>query len=141
MNIGAVLTVFGLALGAAVGASCSRESPPRPEPVPVELWYLGDIGTTVRFANAVEKAIGGSSAFRMSSGQKPGTLIVRIPANVDGIELGDREQLTYGVEFQTSTEKLIGSTTGTCWGDELSVCAEFVVKQAEIAASRMEPGS
>lgn len=127
-----------LALGAAACVSCTQGSQPRSEPIPVELRYLGDFGGTLRFSNAVEEALRASPAFRISSGEKPGTLIVRIPVNVEWTELPDRDLLTYRVEFQTATGKSLGSTTGMCWNDGLSVCAEFVVKQAEIAAGRME---
>jgi hypothetical protein len=138
MSIVAAIRFAALALGAGACVSCSQGSQPRSEPIPVELWYLGDFGGTLRFSNAVEEALRASPAFRISSGQNPGTLIVRIPVNVEWTELADRDLLTYRVEFQTATGKSLGSTTGTCWNDELSLCAEFVVKQAEIAARRME---
>lgn len=138
MSIVAAPRLAALALGAAVGVSCSQGSQPRAEPIPVELHYLGDFGGTLRFSDAVEQALRASPAFRISSAEKPGTLIVRIPVNVEWTELAAGDLLAYRVEFQTATGKSLGSTTGTCWNDGLSLCAEFVVKQAEIAARRME---
>src|ERR1700741_1372097 len=72
-----IVSIAALVPVAALCVSCSKELPA--EAVRVEVWYLGDFGGTVRFADAVEDAVFRSPAFRESSGQKPGTLIVRVP--------------------------------------------------------------
>jgi hypothetical protein len=127
-----------LLLGAIGLISCSQDAQSPTAPVSVEVWHHGDVGTTLRFSAAIEKAVYGSPAFRRSSGRKPGTLIVKIPRTVQALDIRDREQLQYQVEFETSAGKLLGATTGACWSDELSVCANFVVDQAKLAASRID---
>jgi hypothetical protein len=118
--------------------SCSQGSQSSIDPISVEVWHHGDIGTTVRVTDAIEKAVFATPAFRRSSGRKPGTLVVFIPETVAAVDAGAREQLRYLVRFETSTGKALGETTGVCWGDELGSCAGFVVKQAELAAVRMK---
>ena len=132
--------IAGSLLGATVLMSCSQDAQPPAEPVSVEVWHHGDIGATLRFSDAIERAVYGSPAFRRSSGRKPGTLIVRVPETVQALDVSDREQLQYRVEFETSAGKLLGATTGACWSDQLGICANFVVEQAKLAARRMEVG-
>jgi hypothetical protein len=138
MKITRTLQFAGLVLATAGFLSCSRNSQAPIEPIPVQIWRHGDIGSTLRLHAAIEEALRASPAFRKSNDRKPGTLIILIPASVDAVEVGDRLQLTYQVEFQTGTGSALGATTGTCWDDELSVCAGFVIKQAEIAAARIK---
>ena len=130
--------VAGLVLGVASCMSCSQGAQPAIEPIPVEVWHHGDIGTTNRVAAAIEKAVYASPVFSSSTGKQPGTLVVFIPETVEAVDVGARQQLRYLVRFETSAGKTLGETTGVCWGDELSSCAGFVLKQAELAASRMK---
>ena len=48
------------------------------KPMLVQVWCGGDDGLTLRLRDAVENAFKASSAFALSSGKRPGTLIVTI---------------------------------------------------------------
>jgi hypothetical protein len=51
----------------------------------------------------VVEAFNSSPDFELSSGDRPGSLVVTIPTNVDWKEIGKRTRVMYKVEF-TSTE-------------------------------------
>ncbi len=114
-------------------AACATS--PLAEPIPVEVWRGGDDGLTSRFADAVETAFRGAPQFALSSGKKPGTLIVTIPSNVGWRQIGNRTQILYSVEFTGLTGALHKRETGSCWEDQLSMCAAKVLVDAKAAAA------
>src|SRR5262249_52985809 len=65
----------------------------------VEVWSGGDDGLTLRFRATLENAFKSSSAFALSSGKKPGTLIVTIPTHVEWKQVGKRTKVVYAVDF------------------------------------------
>jgi hypothetical protein len=138
VTIVGVLQTIGVLLATAVFACCSNQTGAPTEPVRVEVWRQGDIGSTLQLTDAIEQALRASPAFQKSTGQKPGTLVILVRDSIQAFEVGDRLQLTYQVEFQTETGSALGATTGACWRDALSVCADFVVKQAELAAAKIK---
>ena len=67
----AVITLVSL-FAQALGAESARATL-------VEVWCGGDDGLTLRLRDALENAFKSSPAFALSTGKKPGTLIVTIP--------------------------------------------------------------
>jgi hypothetical protein len=119
--------------------SASSQAPP----TPVEVRCDGDDGLTNRLRKALENAFQSSSDFRLSSGEKPATLVVTIPTNVvwQQAKLADkRTQVLYRVEFASADDKTISKSTGSCWDDGLTECADRIVKQARTAV-RKNPGA
>jgi len=112
-------------------------SPSSAKPTPVEVWRGGDDGLTSRFADAIETAFRTSSDFMLSSGKKPGTLVVTIPTNVSWKKIGNRTQVLYTVTFTPAASQQLGASMGSCWDDALSECAGHVFRDAQIAASKI----
>jgi hypothetical protein len=106
--------------------------PVRSLPLLVEVRRGGDDGLTLRLADAVETAFRCSRKFILSDGRHPGALIVTIPTNVEWRRIDNRTRLTYSVEFTGKVSRRIGARTGACWEDELSECANQVLREAEI---------
>jgi hypothetical protein len=107
------------------------------KPTLVEVWCVGDDGLTQRLRDALENALKLSPDFSLSSGKKPGTLVVTIPTNVGWKQVGKRMQVLYAVEFASVDNQNIGTNTGSCWDDMLSKCAAQIVKDAKIAARKI----
>jgi hypothetical protein len=112
-------------------------APPPRAPVPLEIWRRGDDGLTLRFADALEGAFRASSVFTMSSGKKPGTLVVTIPDHVEWERVGNQTKVIYTLEFSTESSGRIGSSVGTCWDDDLCPCARQALRDARSAADKM----
>jgi hypothetical protein len=115
-------------------------------PTPVEVWRGGDDGLTLRLADAVVKAFKASPDFELSTGKRPGTLIVLIPTHVNWKRLGwrpfgRRTQIFYTVEFKMIVQlgERVGSidsvrtVRGSCRDDRMADCASEIVKSASIS--------
>jgi len=98
---------------------------------------VGDDGFTQKLRDTLENAFKSSPDFSLSSGKKPGTLVVTIPTNVGWKQVGKRMQVLYTVEFASVDNQNIGTNTGSCWDDMLSKCAAQIVKDAKIAARKI----
>jgi hypothetical protein len=107
------------------------------KPTLVEVWCVGDDGLTQRLRDTLENALKSSPDFSLSSGKKPGTLVVTIPTNVGWKQVGKRMLVLYTVEFASVDDQNIGTSTGSCWDDALSKCAAQIVKDAKIAARKI----
>ncbi len=116
----------------------TEASPRKPTPTLVEVWCGGDDGLTIKLRDALEDAFRSSSAFRLSSGKKPGTLLVTIPSNVEWKQFGSRTQVLYAVEFTSADDAKLGSSKGSCWDTKLEKCATQVVKDAKTAARKID---
>lgn len=103
----------------------------------VEVWCRGDDGLTLKLRDTLETALKSSSEFHLSSGKKPGTLIITIPLHVGWQVVGNRTQVLYSVEFASTENQDLGSGTGSCWEDALSKCARKIVKDAKITARKI----
>ena len=137
MRIAALITgTVSLALDVLLGTAWAAESA-TPGPIAVEIWRHGDIGSTVKFAEAVEQEIYGSTMFKRNRTRQPETLVIFISATVQQVEIENRSQSWYQVEFKTVDEKNLGTSSGACWADGLSRCAKRVRADAELAALRM----
>jgi hypothetical protein len=115
----------------ALGASAS------PKYRPVEVWCVGDDGLTTRLRDTLEDAFKSSSDFRLSAGEKPGTLTVTITSNVDWKLVGKRTQVFYTVKFSSADNPQLGSSAGSCWEDSLSKCASNIIRDAKTAALKI----
>ena len=103
----------------------------------IELWRVGDDGLTLRLADAIESSLKSSPTFSLSTGKKPGTLLLTIPTNVNWRKVGNRTQVLYRVEYSTAGGKRLGASTGSCWDDGFNICAKKIVNDAEVAARTM----
>ena len=114
------------ALGSTEGASG------KPKQL-VEVWGGGDDALTVRLRDALKEAFGSSADFHLSSGERPGTLVITLPSNVGWKLVGGRTQVLYTADFASEGQNL-GGSKGSCWDDALAKCAAQIVKDAKIAA-------
>jgi hypothetical protein len=115
--------------GAELGAS--------PTSTLVEVWCGGDDALTTKLRDSIENAFTSSSDFRLSEGNKPGTLTVTLPSNVGWKIVGKRTQVSFTVEFASADNQHLGSSTGLCWEDALSTCANKILKDARTAARKI----
>lgn len=100
----------------------------------VEVWSGGDDGLTQRLRDALESAFKASKDFNLSSGKKPGTLVVTISTHVAWKQIGARNQVLYTVGFASTDDHKIGTSTGSCWDDALAKGAAQIMKDARLAA-------
>lgn len=80
----------------------------------VEFWHVGDDGLSQRLADRVERVFKQSPDFILSSGKKPGTLVVLVPTNVIWQKGLLQNKVLYIVEFKTINDKEIGASKGSC---------------------------
>lgn len=97
---------------------------------PVEIWRGSDDGLTNRFADSLEAAFGASPDFSLSSGKKPGTLVVTIPTNVRLNRPSEQSEVTYFVEFTDEHKQSLGSSRGSCLETRLADCTAHVLVDA-----------
>jgi hypothetical protein len=102
----------------------------------LDFWHVGDDALSIRLAERVEGAFLRSPDFTMSSGKKPGTLVVTIPTNVDWSEKTGRTRLHFEVKFTSVDNRSLGSGQGSCWETALDECADRIVSDARIAARK-----
>lgn len=129
-----------IAVSLVVGwESASAQAPP----TLVEVWCVGDDGLTHGLRDALENAFKSSSDFQLSSGKKPGTLVVTIPTNVvwkQAKQADRRTKVLYRVEFASADDKTISKSAGSCWDDALMKCADRIVKEARTASGKTSAG-
>jgi hypothetical protein len=127
-----LLTLFG----AVVIGNCALYAAPS-KPTPVEVWTGGDDGLTQRLRDGIENKFKSSSDFVLSSGKKPGSLIVTIPTHVTWTQKGSRTYLRYKVEFSSSNDIEIGKSSGSCWDDNLARCAAQIYGGAQRSVHKL----
>jgi hypothetical protein len=103
----------------------------------VEVWCVGDDGLTIRLRDTLESAFSSSREFHLSTGKKPGTLVVTIPSNVGWKQVGKRIKVHYTVEFASADGHGLNTSKGTCWDDALTKCAVQIVHDAKITARKL----
>jgi len=125
--------IFNPILAVLIGGLVAVAQRPTPaESMPVEVWCGGDDGLTSRLRDALELEFAGSQKFTLSSGKKPGTLLVTIPTNVDWKVVAKRTKVLYRVQFEFANDNAsVVSRKGSCWEDQLSRCAADIVHGAE----------
>ena len=126
-----VILITSVAVTTIEPAYCAQR------PKLVEVWSGGDDGYTLRLRDALERAFRGSPNFRLSSGRKPGSLIVYIPHSVKWKRVGVRTQVFYDVEFSTIHEKILEKSNGSCWEDDLGTCATSIIRSATDVAQKI----
>lgn len=124
------LAAFAIAVP-AIPALCKQRT------TPVEVWCGGDDGLTQRLKDALEQKLNLSPKFRLSSGKKPGTLVVTIPSNVKWKDVGRRTRVLYEVDFSTYDGKTLGRINGSCWDDRLVTCAADITRDAADMARKI----
>jgi hypothetical protein len=117
------------------------ESNPSSKLTLVEVWRGGDDGLTVRLSEALEAAFQSSSEFALTTGKKPGTLIVAIPTNIRWKQVDARTEIVYAVEFASADGRELGATSGSCWEDELQVCVVRIIEDAKAASTKLSKAS
>jgi hypothetical protein len=108
-------------------------------PLLVEVWRGGDDALTEKLADAIEDELRRSPEFALSTGKKPGTLIIKIPTNVDWKQVATRTKVLYVVQF-SSDDRNLGAHSGACWADAPTECAVRVVSNAKAAARKIRAG-
>jgi hypothetical protein len=73
----------------------------------------------------------------LPSAQENNMMIVTIPSNVDWKQVGKRMRVLYQVEFASADNQIVSQKTGTCWDDNLSQCADQILKAGKIAAHKV----
>ena len=121
-----------------LGAATSALGQAAPKRTLVEVWRGGDDGLTFRLTSALERTLESSPDFTLSSGKKPGSLVITIPTHVAWKQIGGRTQVTYVAEFTSDTSEKVGKTSGSCWDDALAKCVDRIVKKAKIAARNIQ---
>lgn len=121
---------------AAVSACAASFSSSSAGSTPVEILRGGDDGLTVRFADALEAAFRSAPEFSFNTDTVPDTLVVTIPSNVTWIQVGDRTKVNYSIQFTTTAARLLGSSNGTCWEDQLQKCAARALEDAKAVRRR-----
>jgi len=127
-----LLTLFGV----VVIGNCALYAAPA-KPTPVEVWTGGDDGLTQRLREEIENKFKSSSDFVLSSGKKPGSLIVTIPTHIAWTQKGARTYVRYKVEFLSSDDARSGKSSGSCWDDNLADCAAQIYRVAQRAAHKL----
>jgi hypothetical protein len=139
--LAAIVSLGGPAADAAVDAAQGPASPPAAATrIPVEVWRGGCCLPTLRLRDAIEDAFNRAPAFvHPAPDPSPGNLIVYIPDSVRLEKAGDRRRAVYRVEFRagSTTGRLLRSSRGSCWNDEMSVCAARIVEVAKKAAGKL----
>jgi hypothetical protein len=91
----------------------------------------------VRLRDALEAAFQESPAFELATTSRPNVLVVYIPRAVEWRPAGNRHRATFRVELRTRSGKLLGSSRGSCWDDQMRACAAHVLRDAAKAARRL----
>jgi hypothetical protein len=126
--------VVALALFCGAAAR-GQDAPAEKPPTPLEFWHDGNDVLSARLAEQIAKTFAHSTDFVPASGRKPGTLLVELTANVVSKPVGRRAKVSYTVNFSNAQDVPIGTSDGSCWSDQLSVCAGQILRHALAARS------
>ena len=131
------LLVSVLIVLSTFGIYQKKAPPPKSPQTPVEVWCGGDDVFTRGVCDALEDAFASTANFVPSNGKRPGTLVVRIPTNVNWKESGKRIRVFYTVEFTSVDDKSLVTSKGSCWDDGFAECANQIVKKARVADRKL----
>ena len=124
-----------LVAAAVVLAVCLAGAAPR-TPRLVQVWHVGDDIYTAGLADALERAFRCSPDFVLSNGNRPGTLVVTIPTNLDWKRRFGRTTVFYAVEFATADGRSLGVAKGSCSSKAFPQCAARIVANVRVAADK-----
>lgn len=130
MFVRVFLLIYVTALVACTAGSSSDER------TPVEVWRAGDDGLTVKVAEAIEQEININHRLRLSRGGQPGSLIILVPKNVAWKAMNQKTEVEYTVEYETLDKRRLGSSSGSCFDDALTLCANDIVATAIVLAGK-----
>jgi hypothetical protein len=128
-----LLSLLLLSAPALAAASSALEGPARP------LVEIGDApadDVTTRLKTALADAFMNSETLELSTGQKPGTIVVSFPQPVEAREHMGRTEYLFRVELKGVNGRLFERGSGNCWSDELKRCVSYVVRLANRFAPR-----
>jgi hypothetical protein len=95
----------------------------------VQVWRIEDGGSISKFATHLDSAFEASSAFRRDN-KKPGTLILSVSPEVSVNRTPEAPKVAYTVQFLGVSMQPLRRASGSCWDDQLSVCARQILKTA-----------
>jgi hypothetical protein len=119
-----------------IAAGCVASASPR-YPIPVEVWRGGDDGLTIKLADAISSAFRASPDFVLSNERQAGAITISIPSNVPWKQIGNRTQVLYVANFSSATSENLGTSTGACWDDELTRCADKILRDLKGSAQKL----
>jgi hypothetical protein len=131
MQLISIRSQLVLLTAATVSSAMWAQSATSRKPVLVELWHTGDDGYSQRLTVTMEETFARAPEFVSSSGKKPGTLIVRIPENVDWEKVENRIRIHYQVEYSWTDRPTKDMRVGSCWDDEFPKCAAQILEGAK----------
>lgn len=102
----------------------------------VEITASPEDEATARVKNGLVEALTASRELTLSTGQKPGTLMISFPKPVEVRAHMGRTEYLYRVEFRAVNGRLFEGGTGSCWSDEIARCVFNVVRTASRVAPR-----
>ncbi len=111
-------------LSAGDPATCQRT-----DQTPVNVRPGGDDQLTLMLVRAVQEAFGNCDGFALTQDDASGYLVVTIKTNVGRRPLGNRIRTYFQAEYVTRRREH-RRLAGSCWEDQLSVCAAQVVRHA-----------
>ena len=131
------LNLRALVLVIATSAITSCASMPRAVTrTPVEVWRPGCCGLTLRLRDALEAGLQASAWFELAVTAQPNALVIVIP-DVNAKPARARLEAIYSVDFTTVSGERLGTSSGSCWDDELSKCVDHIIRDATIAARKI----
>ena len=131
------ITLVAVVLVCLVPAFQKTTNPIKQTQTLVEVWCGGDDNLTQGLCRALDSEFASTSDFVPSSGERPGTLIVTVPTNVDWKDSGKRTRVFYIAKFTSRNDKKLGGRKGACWENDFSTCASQIVRQARKAARKL----
>ena len=100
------------------------------KPISVDITRQGNDVLTKSLADALTRNISHSIDFTMGSNQQSDLQLV-ITENVKVKKIANHVQLSYKVSFM-SRQKILSVSVGSCWQEQMSECAEQILRDAKI---------
>ena len=100
------------------------------KPISVDITRQGNDVLTKSLADALTRNIAHSIDFTMGSSQQSDLQLV-ITENVKVKKIANHVQLSYKVSFM-SRQKILSVSVGSCWQEQMSECAEQILRDAKI---------
>jgi hypothetical protein len=113
----------------AVPAMHGQEAP-RKRRVNVAVYSSGDDGLTLRFRDALEKALGASPVFALSTDRAKDELVMHIPANLRGRDVQGNTITAVAVALTDRHLKYLDTSVLECDDANLPGCAASVLEDA-----------
>ena len=102
----------------------------------VEVGAAFEDAPTMRLKAAIAEAVKTSESLELSTGQKPGTLVIAFSNPVEERAHMGRAEYLYRVELRGVNGRLYERGFGNCWSDEIARCVSHVVRLANRFAPR-----